>query len=208
MAGQQPEGVAGPGAPLPGVEAELSQLSEEERRQIAAVMSRAQQGLLPTGTLAGPTSAEPPSPRQRHALPACPVFLFGGGGGGEGGSHRDRPKVVAFLGSRGEGLPAVPAPPHPQLTGHPLLRLSSRSRGQACFNFKGGKSGSPTWKMHALLLQQLLPLGLVSEAAKMEAHEARAIWRAGGVAAASPRSGPASGQAGRVWLAEWPDAVW
>lgn len=50
-----------------GVEADLSQLSAEERRQIAAVMSRAQQG-LPRGNLAGgpPSSAEPP-PMPRHA---------------------------------------------------------------------------------------------------------------------------------------------
>ncbi|XP_053108815.1 protein piccolo isoform X2 [Hemicordylus capensis] len=47
-----------------GVEADLSQLSEEERRQIASVMSRAQQG-LPKGNLVGPSSAEPP-PLQRH----------------------------------------------------------------------------------------------------------------------------------------------
>ncbi|XP_065699628.1 protein piccolo isoform X5 [Patagioenas fasciata] len=69
--GAFPEGAAaagdgsGPAAPLQhlvpaGVEADLSQLSEEERRQIAAVMSRAQG--LPRGNLAG---AEPP-PMQRH----------------------------------------------------------------------------------------------------------------------------------------------
>uniref|UniRef100_A0A8B9RTU4 Zinc finger piccolo-type domain-containing protein n=1 Tax=Accipiter nisus TaxID=211598 RepID=A0A8B9RTU4_9AVES len=71
--GAFPEGAAaaaggdggGPAAPLErlvpaGVEADLSQLSEEERRQIAAVMSRAQG--LPRGNLAG---AEPP-PMQRH----------------------------------------------------------------------------------------------------------------------------------------------
>ncbi|XP_068526047.1 protein piccolo isoform X5 [Anas acuta] len=70
--GAFPEGAAaaagdggGPAAPLQrlvpaGVEADLSQLSEEERRQIAAVMSRAQG--LPRGNLAG---AEPPS-MQRH----------------------------------------------------------------------------------------------------------------------------------------------
>ncbi|KAG6929380.1 piccolo (presynaptic cytomatrix protein), partial [Chelydra serpentina] len=46
-----------------GVEADLSQLSEEERRQIAAVMSRAQG--LPTGNLPGAAGAEPP-PMQRH----------------------------------------------------------------------------------------------------------------------------------------------
>uniref|UniRef100_A0A8C9FQU8 Zinc finger piccolo-type domain-containing protein n=1 Tax=Pavo cristatus TaxID=9049 RepID=A0A8C9FQU8_PAVCR len=56
----------GPAAPsqrlVPaGVEADLSQLSEEERRQIVAVMSRAQG--LPRGNLAG---AEPP-PMQRHS---------------------------------------------------------------------------------------------------------------------------------------------
>ncbi|KAM6306850.1 protein piccolo-like [Podargus strigoides] len=66
-----PEGAAaagdggGPAATLQrlvpaGVQAELSQLSEEERRQIAAVMSRAQG--LPRGNFAG---AEPP-PMQRH----------------------------------------------------------------------------------------------------------------------------------------------
>lgn len=70
--GAFPEGAAAAGdgggsaAPLQslvpgGVEADLSQLSEEERRQIAAVMSRAQG--LPRGNLAG---AEPP-PMQRHA---------------------------------------------------------------------------------------------------------------------------------------------
>ncbi|XP_040513325.1 protein piccolo isoform X2 [Gallus gallus] len=55
-------GPAAPSQPLvpAGVEADLSQLSEEERRQIAAVMSRAQG--LPRGNLAG---AEPP-PMQRH----------------------------------------------------------------------------------------------------------------------------------------------
>uniref|UniRef100_A0A672TVC9 Protein piccolo n=1 Tax=Strigops habroptila TaxID=2489341 RepID=A0A672TVC9_STRHB len=69
--GAFPEGAAatgdggGPTAPLEslvpaGVEADLSQLSEEERRQIAAVMSRAQG--LPRGNLA---AAEPP-PMQRH----------------------------------------------------------------------------------------------------------------------------------------------
>uniref|UniRef100_A0A8D0GHG3 Zinc finger piccolo-type domain-containing protein n=1 Tax=Sphenodon punctatus TaxID=8508 RepID=A0A8D0GHG3_SPHPU len=46
-----------------GMEADLSQLSSEERRQIAAVMSRAQG--LPKGNLPGTTSAEPP-PMQRH----------------------------------------------------------------------------------------------------------------------------------------------
>uniref|UniRef100_A0A8B9QLB0 Zinc finger piccolo-type domain-containing protein n=1 Tax=Apteryx owenii TaxID=8824 RepID=A0A8B9QLB0_APTOW len=72
--GAFPEGAAGagdgggPAAPLQrlvpaGVEADLSQLSEEERRQIAAVMSRAQG--LPRGNLAG---AEPP-PMQRHPEP-------------------------------------------------------------------------------------------------------------------------------------------
>uniref|UniRef100_A0A8D2L2R1 Zinc finger piccolo-type domain-containing protein n=1 Tax=Varanus komodoensis TaxID=61221 RepID=A0A8D2L2R1_VARKO len=45
------------GAIPAGVETDLSQLSEEERRQIAAVMSRAQQGLS-KGNLAGATSAE------------------------------------------------------------------------------------------------------------------------------------------------------
>ncbi|XP_032545393.1 protein piccolo isoform X2 [Chiroxiphia lanceolata] len=72
--GAFPEGAAAAGdgggsaAPLQrlvpaGVEADLSQLSEEERRQIAAVMSRAQG--LPRGNLAG---AEPP-PMQRHPEP-------------------------------------------------------------------------------------------------------------------------------------------
>ncbi|NWS15366.1 PCLO protein, partial [Pachyramphus minor] len=64
----------GPAAPLQrlvpaGVEADLSQLSEEERRQIAAVMSRAQG--LPRGNLAG---AEPP-PMQRHARKKSPFSL-------------------------------------------------------------------------------------------------------------------------------------
>lgn len=84
--GAFPEGAAaagdgsGPAAPLQhlvpaGVEADLSQLSEEERRQIAAVMSRAQG--LPRGNLAG---AEPP-PMQRHArkislLPLLPSPLL------------------------------------------------------------------------------------------------------------------------------------
>lgn len=74
------DGGGGPAAPLQrlvpaGVEADLSQLSEEERRQIAAVMSRAQG--LPRGNLAG---AEPP-PMQRHArkislLPLLPSPLL------------------------------------------------------------------------------------------------------------------------------------
>lgn len=96
--GAFPEGAAaggdggGPAAPLErlvpaGVEADLSQLSEEERRQIAAVMSRAQG--LPRGNLAG---AEPP-PMQRHARkisllpllpssppPPSPSFSRWGGG--------------------------------------------------------------------------------------------------------------------------------
>lgn len=112
--GAFPEGAAaaggdggGPAAPLErlvpaGVEADLSQLSEEERRQIAAVMSRAQG--LPRGNLAG---AEPP-PMQRHArkislLPLLPSFpppppllrLSRGGAGGEsqyepGPPHREQ----------------------------------------------------------------------------------------------------------------------
>lgn len=98
--GAFPEGAAaaagdggGPAAPLQrlvpaGVEADLSQLSEEERRQIAAVMSRAQG--LPRGNLAG---AEPP-PMQRHArkiallppapFPLSPRFLAVGLGASRG----------------------------------------------------------------------------------------------------------------------------
>lgn len=65
-------GPAAPSQPLvpAGVEADLSQLSEEERRQIAAVMSRAQG--LPRGNLAG---AEPP-PMQRHARKIALLPLF------------------------------------------------------------------------------------------------------------------------------------
>lgn len=62
------EGAGGAGSPLhtvtpAGMEADLSRLSEEERRQIAAVMSRAQG--LPKGSIP-PASAEPPS-MHRHA---------------------------------------------------------------------------------------------------------------------------------------------
>ena len=61
-------GAGGAGSPLhtvipAGMEADLSQLSEEERRQIAAVMSRAQG--LPKGSVT-PAAAEPPS-MHRHA---------------------------------------------------------------------------------------------------------------------------------------------
>lgn len=61
-------GAGGAGSPLQtvipaGMEADLSQLSEEERRQIAAVMSRAQG--LPKGSVP-PAAAEPPS-MHRHA---------------------------------------------------------------------------------------------------------------------------------------------
>ncbi|KAG8508435.1 Protein piccolo [Galemys pyrenaicus] len=61
-------GAGGAGSPLhtvlpAGMEADLSQLSEEERRQIAAVMSRAQG--LPKGSVPSAT-AEPPS-SHRHA---------------------------------------------------------------------------------------------------------------------------------------------
>ncbi|KAM6435788.1 protein piccolo-like isoform 2-T2 [Liasis olivaceus] len=56
-----PEGVAGADAGDPaGVEEDLSRLSPEERRQITAVKSRAQQG-LPKGKTAGPEA--PPSTR-------------------------------------------------------------------------------------------------------------------------------------------------
>lgn len=57
-----------------GMEADLSQLSEDERRQIAAVMSRAQG--LPKGSVA-PAAAEPPS-MHRHAQHAslCPGTIW------------------------------------------------------------------------------------------------------------------------------------
>lgn len=60
-----PEGVAGADAGDPaGMEEDLSRLSPEERRQIAAVMSRAQQG-LPKGKTAGPEA----TPLIRYAQP-------------------------------------------------------------------------------------------------------------------------------------------
>lgn len=69
-------GAGGAGSPLhtvipAGMEADLSQLSEEERRQIAAVMSRAQG--LPKGSVT-PAAAEPPS-MHRHAQ--HDVYMFG-----------------------------------------------------------------------------------------------------------------------------------
>lgn len=118
--GAFPEGAAaaagdggGPAAPLQrlvpaGVEADLSQLSEEERRQIAAVMSRAQG--LPRGNLAG---AEPPS-MQRHArkialLPPAPFPVFPVSRGGAGGESRCNPgplhreRALRFAACRREG---------------------------------------------------------------------------------------------------------
>uniref|UniRef100_A0A287BRA2 Zinc finger piccolo-type domain-containing protein n=1 Tax=Sus scrofa TaxID=9823 RepID=A0A287BRA2_PIG len=63
-------GAGGAGSPLQtvipaGMEADLSQLSEEERRQIAAVMSRAQG--LPKGSVP-PAAAEPPSMHRKQEL--------------------------------------------------------------------------------------------------------------------------------------------
>ncbi|XP_064146473.1 protein piccolo-like [Loxodonta africana] len=63
-------GAGGAGSPLhtvipAGMEADLSQLSEEERRQIAAVMSRAQG--LPKGSVP-PTAAESPSMHRKQEL--------------------------------------------------------------------------------------------------------------------------------------------
>ncbi|MBZ3881770.1 Protein piccolo [Sciurus carolinensis] len=70
-------GVGGAGSPLhtvipAGMEADLSQLSEEERRQIAAVMSRAQG--LPKGSVP-PAAAESPS-MHRHAQHAVYVRAY------------------------------------------------------------------------------------------------------------------------------------
>lgn len=73
-------GAGGAGSPLPtaipaGMEADLSQLSEEERRQIAAVMSRAQG--LPKGSV--PAAAAEPPPMHRHAQHAVDVraYMYG-----------------------------------------------------------------------------------------------------------------------------------
>lgn len=134
--GSFPEGAAaagdggGPTAPLEslvpaGVEADLSQLSEEERRQIAAVMSRAQG--LPRGNLA---AAEPP-PMQRHArkfslLPLLPLSLppspsFRGGAGGEtrhdpGPLHRQRALRSTGCGREGGGCASADTGTEPALS--------------------------------------------------------------------------------------------
>lgn len=122
--GAFPEGAAaagdggGPAAPLQhlvpaGVEADLSQLSEEERRQIAAVMSRAQG--LPRGNLAG---AEPP-PMQRHARNISLFPLL----------PSSRVRVLAV--GRGASLSKDPGP----LQREQALHFASRGR-------KGGGSTS------------------------------------------------------------------
>ncbi|XP_033003920.1 protein piccolo-like [Lacerta agilis] len=81
-----PSGAAGPG----GVAAELSRLSDDERRQIAAVVSRAQQG-MPEGDAAAERL-----PQQRHAEAGV------GWGGGAAGARR---------GVSGWGALALPGPP-------------------------------------------------------------------------------------------------
>ncbi|XP_066489524.1 protein piccolo [Tiliqua scincoides] len=65
LAGLPPGGADGAPPQQPGLEADLSRLSAEERRQIAAVLSRAQQG-LPEGSSS--SSAEPPPLPRHHQL--------------------------------------------------------------------------------------------------------------------------------------------
>lgn len=139
--GAFPEGAAaagdggGPAAPLQslvpaGVEADLSQLSEEERRQIAAVMSRAQG--LPRGNLAG---AEPP-PMQRHARKISPFSRSSlppspsprGGAGGESQYDLGPPQpgpAFHFAGRGREGAAARARAPGRSL--HPLAFPLQRS---------------------------------------------------------------------------------